>query len=111
MRYRALAGHDSLTSLHSSNAEEYFLSLEINFRSLDLLSKLVTPLQSGCRLYLFQKTSVLYRLPTEGEEGEEEPELTEEKLDTEEALERNENVDSLCFLLTGSLCCLTWELS
>ena len=47
----------------------------------------------------------------EGEEGEEEPELAEEKLDTDEALDRKENVDSLCFLLTGSLFCLVCKLT
>ena len=45
------------------------------------------------------------------EEAEEEPELPEEKLETDEALERNEKVDSLVFLLTALLRWLGWMLN
>ena len=45
------------------------------------------------------------------EEEEEEPELPEEKLETEEALERNEKVDNRVFLLTALLRWLGWMLN
>ena len=73
--------------------------------------RLVTGLQSGCLLYLFQNTSVLYwdPVPLAGLlEEEEQPELAEEKLETDEALERNEKVDSRDFLFTALLRWLGW---
>ena len=44
-------------------------------------------------------------------EAEEEPELAEEKLETEEALERNEKLDSRDFLLEALLRWLGWMLN
>ena len=43
--------------------------------------------------------------------GEEDPELPEEKLETEEALERNEKLDSRDFLLEALLRWLGWMLN
>ena len=70
------------------------MSLEINLLTFALLIIFIIKLSSGRLLYLFQNSSVFILDCEDGEEDEDYPELAEEKLDTDEALERNENVES-----------------
>ena len=96
------------TEIYRSTEDEYFFSLENNLPATALLIIFVTKLSSGFLLYLFQNSSVFI---LEWEVVEDEVinmELDKEELDSDDALERNENVESFSFCLPP---CLSKQLS